>query len=101
VGFPVSQGVRELGLLVEAGMTPMQAIQAGTSLNAELLGWRDRVGSVEVGKLADIIAVAGDPVLDLTVLENVTFVMKGGDVVRHEPRQVHGKLDSRARPGGP
>ena len=82
VGFPVSQGVREFQLLVEAGMTPMQAIQAGTSVNAEPLGWSDRVGSVEAGKLADVIAVPGDPLRDLSVLEKVSFVMKDGQVVR-------------------
>jgi imidazolonepropionase-like amidohydrolase len=78
VGFPVKQGVRELGLLVEAGMTPMQAIQAATRVNSELLGWQDSVGTVEAGKLADIIAVPGDPLRDLSVLERVSFVMLGG-----------------------
>jgi imidazolonepropionase-like amidohydrolase len=78
VGFPVKQGVRELGLLVEAGMTPMQAIQAATRVNSELLGWQDSVGTVEAGKLADIIAVPGDPLTDLAVLEKVSFVMLGG-----------------------
>jgi imidazolonepropionase-like amidohydrolase len=78
VGFPVKQGVRELGLLVEAGMTPMQAIQAATRVNAELLGWQDRIGTVEPGKLADIIAVPGDPLQDLALLEQVSFVMLGG-----------------------
>ena len=66
-------------------MTPMQAIQAGTRVNAELLQWDDRVGSVEVGKLADIIAVPGDPLRDLSVLENVSFVMLDGSVVRGRP----------------
>jgi len=74
----VKQGVRELARLVEAGMTPMQAIQAATRVNAELLGWQDRVGSIEPGRLADIIAVPGDPLGDLSVLERVTFVMLGG-----------------------
>jgi imidazolonepropionase-like amidohydrolase len=78
VGFPVQQGVRELAVLVEAGMTPMQAIQAATRVNAELLGWQDRIGTVEPGKLADIIAVPGDPLRDLAVLEKVSFVMLGG-----------------------
>jgi imidazolonepropionase-like amidohydrolase len=78
VGFPVQQGVRELGLLVEAGMTPMQAIQAATRVNSELLGWQDSVGTIEPGKLADIIAVKGDPLQNLAVLENVSFVMLGG-----------------------
>jgi imidazolonepropionase-like amidohydrolase len=81
VGFPPTQGVRELKLLVEAGMTPMQAIQAATRGNAELLRWQDRIGTVEPGKLADIIAVRGDPLQDLAVLERVGFVMLGGEVV--------------------
>jgi imidazolonepropionase-like amidohydrolase len=85
VGFPVRQGVRELGLLVEAGMTPMQAIQAATRVNAELLGWQERIGSVEPGKLADIIAVPGDPLRDLAVLEQVAFVMLGGRVIPRSP----------------
>jgi imidazolonepropionase-like amidohydrolase len=78
VGFPVKQGVRELSRLVEAGMTPMQAIQAATRVNAELLGWQDDVGTLAPGKLADIIAVTGDPLGDLSVLEDVAFVMLGG-----------------------
>jgi imidazolonepropionase-like amidohydrolase len=78
VGFPVRQGVRELSLLVEAGMTPMQAIQAATRVNSELLGWQDDVGTIEPGKLADIIAVPGDPLQDLSILEDVSFVMIGG-----------------------
>ncbi len=63
-------------------MTPMQAIQAGTRVDAELLMWDDRIGSIAVGKLADIIAVPGDPLRDLSVLENVSFVMLNGSVVR-------------------
>jgi imidazolonepropionase-like amidohydrolase len=78
VGFPVKQGVRELARLVEAGMTPMQAIQAATRVNAELLGWQDDVGTVAPGRLADIITVPGDPLGDLAVLEQVSFVMLGG-----------------------
>jgi imidazolonepropionase-like amidohydrolase len=85
VGFPVNQGVREFQILVEAGMTPMQAIQAGTRVNAELLGWEERVGSIESGKLADIIAVPGDPLRDLSVLEGVSFVMLDGKVIRNGP----------------
>ena len=78
VGFPVKQGVRELAVLVEAGMTPMQAIQAATRVKSELQGWQDRIGTVEAGKLADIIAVPGDPLRDLSQLEKVSFVMLGG-----------------------
>jgi imidazolonepropionase-like amidohydrolase len=82
VGFPPRQGVRELKLLVEAGMTPRQAIEAATRGNAELLGWQERIGTVEAGKLADIIAVPGDPLADLGVLEQVSMVMVGGRLVR-------------------
>jgi imidazolonepropionase-like amidohydrolase len=73
---------REFGSLIEAGMTPMEAIKAGTSVAAELLQWDDRVGSIAPGKLADIIAVAGDPLADISELERVVFVMKGGEVIK-------------------
>ena len=62
----------------------MAAIVAATSLNAEIIGWQDRVGSIAVHKLADIIAVSGDPLRDITALERVGFVMKGGVVYREE-----------------
>jgi imidazolonepropionase-like amidohydrolase len=68
--------------LVQYGMSPMQAIQAATIHAAELLNWRDRIGSVEAGKFADIVAVQGDPLADITSLEKVDFVMKDGTVVR-------------------
>lgn len=80
-GYPPEINVRELGSLVEAGMTPMQAIEAATRVGAELLGWDDRLGTVESGKLADLIAVQGDPLANLSVLESVEFVMLGGQVV--------------------
>jgi len=72
---------REFAALMEAGMTAQQAIHAGTLLNAELLGWEDRIGSLEPGKLADIIAVDGDPMTDISALERVVFVMKDGDII--------------------
>ena len=62
----------------------MAAIVAATSLNAEIIGWQDDVGSLSAGKLADIIAVPGDPLRDVTVLERVDFVMKGGVIYREE-----------------
>ncbi|MCZ6620215.1 MAG: amidohydrolase family protein [Gammaproteobacteria bacterium] len=77
-----SYPAREFAMLIEAGMTPMQAIQAGTRVNAELLGWEDRLGTIEVGKLADIIAVGNDPLNDITALERVVFVMLNGEVVK-------------------
>ena len=73
---------REFAALVEAGMTPLQAIHAGTLRNAELLGWQDRIGSLEAGKLADVIAVDGDPSTDIAALERVVFVMKDGSIVK-------------------
>ncbi len=74
--------VREMAVLVEAGLTPMQAIQAGTRVGAELLRWDDRLGTVEAGKLADLVAVAGNPLDDMKALERVEFVMIGGKVVK-------------------
>jgi imidazolonepropionase-like amidohydrolase len=66
------------------GMTPMQAIRAGTVVPAELLGWSDKVGTIEAGKWADIVAVSGDPLKDITELKRVKFVMKAGTVYKNE-----------------
>jgi imidazolonepropionase-like amidohydrolase len=84
-GYTVDPSVyaREMAVFVEAGMKPMEAIQAGTRVGAELLRWDDRLGTVEAGKLADIIAVPGDPLEDMSALERVSFVMIGGTVVKH------------------
>ena len=65
-------------------MTSLDVIRAITTNAAEMLGWRDRIGSVEPGKFADLIAVAGDPIADITELERVRFVMKGGNVIKNE-----------------
>jgi imidazolonepropionase-like amidohydrolase len=70
--------------MVEMGLTPLQAIQAGTVNAADLLGWGEKVGTIEPGKWADIVAVDGDPLQDVTTLEHVKFVMKGGEVVKNE-----------------
>jgi imidazolonepropionase-like amidohydrolase len=87
-GYAVDPKVfaREFAVLHEAGMTPMEAIQAGTRVNAELLQWEDRLGTIEVGKLADIIAVAGNPLENLSALEDVSFVMVGGKIVKRPGR---------------
>jgi len=73
---------KEFGYMVKYGMTPMQAIRSATVVGAELLGEQDRLGAVEPGKLADIVAVRGDPLADIGVLEHVEFVMKGGVVYK-------------------
>lgn len=70
--------------LRDAGMPPLEIIRAVTTNAAEMLGWQDRVGAIEPGKFADLIAVAGDPIGDVTELERVRFVMKGGQVVRND-----------------
>jgi imidazolonepropionase-like amidohydrolase len=67
-----------------AGMTPARALQAGTIVNATVMNWHDRVGSIEKGKFADLVAVPGDPLADITELQRVMFVMKGGRVVRSD-----------------
>jgi len=91
IGFGTDAGVsphgknaHELVIRVGLGEAPLTALLSATSLNAEILGWSDRVGSVEKGKFADLIAVAGDPVKDITEMERVRFVMKGGVVYRDE-----------------
>ena len=79
--FPHGTNGREFELLVTfGGLTPMQAIQAGTMSAATLLGWEDRVGSVEAGKFADLVAVDGDPLANIALLQRPSFVMKGGEV---------------------
>ncbi|MYM38167.1 amidohydrolase family protein [Pseudoduganella sp. CY13W] len=80
--YPHGLNGREFAVLVKLGMTPLQAIRSATVNASELLGWADRVGSIEAGKFADIIAVDGDPLKDVTTLERVQWVMKGGAVVR-------------------
>jgi imidazolonepropionase-like amidohydrolase len=75
---------REFSLLVQYGMAPMNAIKSGTSAAAKLLDQQERIGSIEAGKLADIIAVPGDPLRDISTLERVRFVMKDGVVYKNE-----------------
>jgi len=85
-GFPWTElnQAREFRYYVEYGMTPIQAIRTATMTDAELLGWSDRIGSIEPGKFADIVAVAGDPLADIGELEHVRFVMKDGTVYRND-----------------
>jgi imidazolonepropionase-like amidohydrolase len=82
--FPHGQNARELTLRVREGEPPMQALVSATKLSAQVMGWEDRIGTVEPGKYADLIAVEGDPLADISLLERVQWVMKGGVVYRDE-----------------
>jgi imidazolonepropionase-like amidohydrolase len=79
--YPHGWNAKQFAHMVRWGMTPMQAIQSATKDAAELLGWSDRVGRIAPGYLADLVAVDGDPLQDVTLLEKVSFVMKDGAVV--------------------
>lgn len=81
---PPVENVGEIEALHRAGMTPMHALQAATRAGAELLGWQDRIGTIEPGKLADLIAVPENPLEDLTALRRVSFVLLGGKIVRND-----------------
>ena len=81
--YPHGLNAHEFAVMVKLGMTPLGAIQAATVNDADLLGWSDKVGTIEAGKWADLIAVDGDPLADVTTLERVKFVMKGGEVVKN------------------
>jgi imidazolonepropionase-like amidohydrolase len=80
--IPHGENARELATRVRLGQSPMAAIVSATKVNADILGWSDRIGTLEAGKLADIVAVNGDPVADIAALERVVFVMKDGVVIR-------------------
>ena len=82
--YPHGINAHEFAVMVKLGLAPLQAIQAGTVNAADLLGWSGRVGTLEPGAWADIVAVDGDPLKDVTTLERVKFVMKGGAVVRND-----------------
>ncbi len=84
--YPHGRNARQLAYMVRYGMTPMQAMQSATIVAAECMGWNDRLGSIAPGKLADVIAVAGDATEELESFEHVSFVMKGGEVVRDAER---------------
>ena len=79
---PYGTSAKQFAFMVKYGMTPMQAIQAATTNAADLLGHSKEVGSIKPGKFADVIAVSGDPLRDVSVLEQVDFVMKDGAVYK-------------------
>jgi imidazolonepropionase-like amidohydrolase len=80
--YPHGLNAGEFWAMVKLGLTPTQALQAGTVNAADLMGWTDQVGSIEPGKFADIVAVNGDPIANIEILEHVDFVMKGGVVYK-------------------
>ena len=82
--IPFGQNGKQFFYMVKYGLTPMQAIQSATTWAADVMNWSDRVGSLDPGKYADLIAVTGNPIEDITTLERVPFVMKGGLVVKDE-----------------
>jgi imidazolonepropionase-like amidohydrolase len=84
---PHGQNAREFGMRVRLGQSPMDAIVSATRAAAEIIGWGDRVGTVEAQRFADLIAVSGDPLRDITELERVTWVMKGG-IVYKDPQSA-------------
>ena len=82
--FPHGTQAKEFKIYVDEGMTPMQAIQSATRVAAECMGWERKVGAIATGRNADLIAVRGDPLRDITELERVKWVMKGGKVAKDE-----------------
>src|SRR4051812_1039574 len=84
--YPHGQNAKEFKLMVDLGMAPIEALRAGTSSDAELLGIAAKVGTLEKGKLADIVAMPGDPTADITATERVSFVMKEGKIVKNSSK---------------
>lgn len=79
--YPIGTNAKQFTHMVKFGMTPMQAIQSATVVAADLLNWQEDVGAVSAGRYADMIAVDGDPVADISILEALPVVMKGGAIV--------------------
>src|SRR6266496_3579158 len=92
--FPHGQNAKEFKLMVDLGMTPIDALKSATANDAELLGIAQKVGTLEKGKLADVIAMPGDPTSDITATERVSFVMKEGKIIRQGPRTPQGTAES-------
>jgi len=82
--YPHGLNAHEFGKMVDMGLSPLQSIQAATLNASDLIGWADRVGTLEPGKFADIVAVQGDPLTNVRVLENINFVMKGGEIIKNQ-----------------
>ena len=96
--FPHGQNAKEFKVMVDLGMTPIDALKCATANDAELLGIGQKVGTLEKGKLADVIAMPGDPTSDITATERVLFVMKEGKIIRRGPPTAHGTAESTTPP---
>src|SRR5437667_3263769 len=96
--FPHGQNAREFKLMVDLGMAPIDALKSATVSDAELLGIAQEVGTLETGKLADVIAMPSDPTSDITATERVSFVMKEGKIVRRGPPIVQAAAESTENP---
>src|SRR6476661_7509943 len=83
--YPHGMNAKEFKLMVDLGMSPIEALRSATAGDAELLGVSAKLGTLEKGKLADIVAMPGDPTTDITATERVSFVMKEGKIVRNGP----------------
>jgi imidazolonepropionase-like amidohydrolase len=88
--FPHGQNAKEFKLMVDLGMTPIDALKSATANDADLLGIAQKVGTLEKGKLADVVAMPGDPTADISATERVSFVMKEGKIIRQGPPIVQG-----------
>ena len=83
--YPHGENAKEFKLMVDLGMSPIDALKSATTSDAELFGVAQKLGTLEKGKLADVIAIPGDPTSDITATERVSFVMKEGKIIRHGP----------------
>src|SRR6266700_3324209 len=96
--YPHGQNAKEFKLMVDLGMAPIDALKSATANDADLLGITQKVGTLEKGKLADVIAMPGDPTTDITVTERVSFVMREGKIIRHDPLTAQSTAESTRSP---
>src|SRR3989475_5771290 len=96
--FPHGQNAKEFALMTGLGMAPVDTLKAATSNDADLFGVSQKLGTLEKGKLADVIAMPGDPTSDITATERVSFVMKEGKIIRQGPRTPQGTAESTTSP---
>ncbi len=91
MGPPSLQALEIVELAKHGGVSASRVLRSATMINAEALGWQDQIGSIEKGKFADLVAVSGDPISDITEVQRVKFVMKGGKIIRNDIEPPAGK----------